>query len=159
MDKDKYGRGFNQDYFLYAPPTPVTISNASPSATSIIQIDADSSFNWIASSYLSLVAGDSFNLSPAATGDAAAAWPPMEANNLLPPVLLQIVDTGSGKYLMNTPIPLAAFFGDGKNPYRLLAPRVFAPNSSIQMNWTFAGSATRTYTIYPVLHGYKQYSA
>jgi hypothetical protein len=152
-----FGKGYQCDVFWYGPPAAVALSTAAPQGTQVIQIDADSNFEWTAATYQALIAGDSV---PTSSSDDVALthpWPIMEANNLIPPVLLQIVDTGSGKYLMNTPVPLGAFFGDGKNPYRLNAPREFSANSSIQLNWTFIGSAGVTYTIYPVLHGFKKF--
>jgi hypothetical protein len=152
-----FGKGYKNDAFWYGPPAAVALSDTNPQGTQVIQIDAEANFEWIASSYQALIAGESV---PTSSSDDAAythPWPIIEANNLIPPVLLQIVDTGSGKYLMNTPIPLGAFFGDGKNPYRLIAPREFGANASIQLNWTYIGPAGVTYTIYPVLHGFKKF--
>ncbi len=135
-------RETGKDYFWYGPQQgPATLSSVTPNVTQNVQIDADADFFWIATSYQVSIAG------------AAIA----ESTNPIPLVLLQIADTGSGKFLSNTPIALGTIAGDGKRPYRLIRPRVFGANSTIQLNWTSYVAAGTTYTLYLTLHGYKRY--
>jgi hypothetical protein len=129
------------DYFWYAT-TPAALSSVAPAAQSLIQIDADSQFALLAFSYQASI------LAAALT----------EGTNVIPLVTVSIADGGSGKYLMNAPIPLAAIAGDGKNPYRLIGPRVFQPNSTVNFNWASFVAAGTSYAITLVLHGVKLYN-
>lgn len=129
------------DYFWYQT-TPAALSSVAPAAQSIIQIDADSQFALLAFSYQASI--------------AAAAL--TEATNVIPLVTVNIADGGSGKYLMNGPIPLGAIAGDGKRPYRLIGPRIFQPNSTINFNWASFVAAGTSYAIVLVLHGAKLYN-
>ena len=129
------------DYFWYQ--TRITgISSVAPAATGIINLDADSDFYCCALTYQADIAGAALT----------------ESTNLLPLVTLNIVDSGSGKALMNGPILIPSFLGDGKRPYRFVRPRVFMANATInlQFNAGFLAAGT-TYNIQVVLHGYKIY--
>lgn len=130
------GRG---DYFFYAT-TPAQMA-AAARAQSLIQVDADSQFALLALSYQANV--------------AAAVL--TEATNVIPLVTVYIADGGSGKYLMNAPVPLPTIAGDGKRPYRLIGPRIFQPNSTINFNWVNYSAAT-TYDLTLVLSGVKLFN-
>lgn len=134
-------RAGKEDYFWYAT-TPAALSSVAPQALSNIQIDADSEFLWIALSYQASIL------------DAVVT----EATNVIPLVSVQIQDGGSGKYLSNAPLPLGAIAGDGKRPYRLIGPRVFKPNSTVNFNWTSQVAAATTYEVTLILHGIKRYT-
>lgn len=134
-------RSGNEDYFWYVTQPPAIAAAAAPQS-SLIQIDADSRFLWIGTSYQADIAGAVLT----------------EATNVIPLVTVQIQDGGSGKYLSNAPLPLAAVAGDGKRPYMLIGPRVFQKNSTINFNWAYvAAAAAASYTIRLVLHGIKLY--
>jgi hypothetical protein len=113
---------------------------ATPTATGIINIDADSDFYCVALSYQADIAGAALT----------------ESTNLIPLITVQITDTGSGKQLSNVPMPIGAMMGDGKRPYRLPRPRVFLSNATIQLNFTTYTAAV-TYNLTTLLHGYKVY--
>lgn len=130
----------NADYFWYG--TRVTgLQSTAPNATSILNIDADSDFWCIGFSYQADIAGAALT----------------EATNLVPLINLQINDTGSGKSLMNVPAPLTDIAGDGKHLYRLLRPRVFLSNASVQFNWTSYVAAGTVYNVSFTMHGIKVY--
>jgi len=129
------------DYFWY-PTTPAALSSVAPAAQSLVQIDADSQFALLALTYQASV--------------AAAAL--TDGTNVIPLVTVSIADGGSGKYLMAGPIPLGAIAGDAKQPYRLIGPRIFQPNSTINFNWTSFVAAGTSYLITLVLHGVKLYN-
>lgn len=129
------------DYFWYFT-TPAALSSVAPAAQSLIQIDADSQFALLAFSYQASIAGAALT----------------EDTNVIPLVTVNIADGGSGKYLMNGPIPLGAIAGDGKRPYRLIGPRIFQPNSTINFNWASFVAAGTSYSITLVLHGVKLYN-
>lgn len=137
-------REMGADYFWYAA-TVAGLQSTAPTATSIINVDADSDFYCVALSYQAGIL----------TGSTVALL--TEATNVIPAVYLQITDTGSGKALMNTPLPMGSFMGDGKRPYRLVRPRVFLSNATIQLNYTSYIVAGTIYQITTVLHGYKVY--
>ncbi len=129
------------DMFWY--PTSVTgISSVAPTASSQINLDADSYFYCVALTCVSNIAGAAYT----------------ESTSPLPLVAIQIQDTGTGKYLMSGSILIPGLFGDGKRPYRFPRPRVFNPNATI--NFSYDGSlmaAGTTYGIQLILHGFKQY--
>lgn len=133
-------RDGKEDYFFYVT-TPAGISSVATPQQSLIQFDADSDFLWIATSYQASIAGALLT----------------EATNVIPLVNVLMSDGGSGKYLSNAPLPLAAIAGDGKRPYRLIGPRVMQPSSTLNFNWTAAVVAGTTYNITLILHGIKRY--
>lgn len=51
----------------------------------------------------------------------------------VPLATILIVDTGSGRQIMNIPIPIGALFGDGRLPYILPTPKLFTKNSRINV--------------------------
>jgi hypothetical protein len=130
----------NEDYFWYANRV-TGLSSTATTGTGLINIDADSDFYCVAFSYQADI--------------AAAAL--TESTNVIPLLTLLITDTGSGKSLSNTPLPIASIAGDGKRPYRLVRPRVFLSNATVQLNWTSYVAAGTTYNITFVMHGYKIY--
>jgi len=135
-------RETGSDYFWYSHVAIQTLSSVNPNAAAIINLDADSDFYCVALSYQASIA------------DAVLT----EATNVLPLVRVQITDTGSGKALMNTPMPLTAIAGDGKRPYRFVRPRVFLANATIQLAFSSYVAAATTYSdLQLVLHGYKIY--
>jgi hypothetical protein len=130
------------DYFWYTHPPISTLASTAPNATQFVQTDADSDFYCVALSYAASIA------------DAALT----ESSNVLPLVRLLITDTGSGKSLMNAALPMYAFLGDGKRPYRLARPRVFGSNATIKFDYSSFVTAGTTYSdVQTVLHGYKIY--
>src|ERR1700736_4439605 len=85
-------RESGSDYFWYQNRV-TGLSSAAPAATGLINLDSDSDFYCCALSYQADIAGAALT----------------ESANLLPLLTLQIVDTGSGKALMNGPILVPAF--------------------------------------------------
>lgn len=140
MNKDFNPRTNDEDYFWYAN-TVTGISSVAPTATGIINLDADSDFYCVALSYYADIAG-------AVQTDSS---------RVIPLVNLLITDTASGKALSNAPLPIGAIMGDGTRPYRFVRPRVFMSNATIQLNYTSFVAAGTTYRIQTVLHGYKVY--
>lgn len=51
----------------------------------------------------------------------------------IPLVTILIVDTGSGRQIMNEPIPVDSLFGTGKLPFILPTPKLFVKNSRINV--------------------------
>lgn len=80
-----------------------------------------------------------------------------EATNVIPLVTMNLIDTGSGRNLMNDPVPLGAVAGDGKRPMRFGRPRIFTRNSTIQLKFFPFLVAGTTYTIQFIMGGYKNY--
>jgi len=126
------------DYFFYACD-PGSIANGG-TGSSQIQIDAGTDFLWIATTYQSNLAASTFTLS----------------SITVPLMTLTIQDTGATKNLMNTPVPLNCIAGTGEFPYRLIEPRLFRANSTINFTWTnYSGSETYAHT-YFVMHGIRK---
>lgn len=108
-------RQYVEDFFVYTIDFEDLAFGTTQQAS--IQIQADSDFKWTAAAY-------NCNIDQAAytTGDAP-----------IPNVSLQLVDTGSGRQLFFSPVPIPSVFGNGQLPFILPIPRVFRARSSISM--------------------------
>lgn len=138
-----------RDFYVYeASTTPGTPIPVSAQQTDTIQIEADSNFILQKLAY--------HCQAPAGTAVAANALGLVQSQLIIPAVALQLVDTGSGRQLMQNPIPIPSLFGDGKLPFILPNPRLFQRNSTIQVVFTNL-DATNTYTIRLAFIGYKVY--
>jgi hypothetical protein len=91
--------------------------NAGDTAVGFIQVEADSDFLIQKLAYFS-----NFN-------DAQVTVFSQD----VPLATILIVDTGSGRQIMNIPIPIGALFGDGRLPYILPTPKLFTKNSRINV--------------------------
>lgn len=134
------GRDTQHDYFEYVVNV-AAISTVIANVSTPLQIENDADFFWIATTYQASI--------------AAAAL--TEATNIIPLVLLEMQDTGSGRNFQNSPVPLTGIAGDGKRPFRLIRPRRFGANTVINFKWTNAVAAGTEYAIRMVLCGYKIY--
>lgn len=105
-----------------------------------IEIQADSDFVWTKGAYFATVAGG------AQTNDS----------RVVPLVSLQLIDTGSGRNLMETATPVPSVFGTGELPFVLPVPRLFFARSTIQVQVTNFSAAT-DYGLRLSFIGYKAY--
>jgi hypothetical protein len=119
------------------------------SAISSLQITAAYDFYWVATTFKADIAGSS---------SVGGVWPDYtESNALVPRVLISITDTGSGRVLTPTPVPIDSLAGPGERPYRLIVPRQLRATTVFQFTWTPYGSPSTAITynyIYLVLHGF-----
>ena len=104
---------FTEDYFQYT--IDFAALNSGTSQNDSIQIQADSEFKWLKSTYHADIANAAF---------VANTRP-------IPNVTIQIVDTGSGRQLIDQPTPIANIFGTGELPFILPIPRIFKARSSM----------------------------
>lgn len=129
----------NQDLFVYG--NVVSSIAAGASATSQISIDADSNFFAVKFNCFATISG------AAVTSDTRP----------LPLVTLQITDSGSGRNLLNTPLPLPVICGYAELPGILPINRLFRGNSTITLQFTNY-SAVTTYRIDYGFIGIKQFN-
>jgi hypothetical protein len=128
------------DYYWYVTNFGAALTPGSNTATQI-QIDAGTDFYWIAATIQADLAGAALT----------------ESGNIIPLITVLLNDTGTSRNLMNAAMPVTAFAGDGKRPYRLVRPRLFRANSVINFTWVSYVAAGTTYTdIYFVMHGYRR---
>jgi len=130
------------DYFFYG----TSVASLAPQATSNsqIQIDAGTDFLWIGTTYVC---------------DIAAAQ--TNGTLVVPAVTVTILDTGATKNLMNTPIPINTIASNQAGYlYRLIRPRLFRANSTINFTWFnygTTGGIDQTYTnLYCIFHGIRK---
>lgn len=116
--------------------------------TDTIQIEADSNFILQKWTY--------HCQAPAATAIASAAVGLVDSQRIIPAASVQLIDTGSGRQLMQNPIPIPSLFGTGELPFILPNPRLFQRNSTIQVVFTNF-DATNAWTIRLAFIGYKVY--
>ena len=130
----------NRDFFVY----PASLGSLAAGATNTvnISISADSDFYLTALTFMSTLAGAAQTVS----------------SQVLPQISVQIVDTGSGRQLFNVAMPIYAIAGIGREPFRLIHPRLFKRSTTIQVQATNT-SAAETYTAtFLNFIGFKLYS-
>lgn len=138
MDNPEQVDSVRRDFYIYAAQCTALAIGASVNTS--IQIEADSEF---------ILQKLSFQCVNGATNAAVAA----------PNLTVQITDTGSGRQLMQTPIPVVSFFGTGQLPFILPNPKLFMRNSTIQIAFTsteIGGGITQTCRL--AFIGYKIYT-
>lgn len=117
-------------YFIYVVQIGALALGVGTQAQSVLQIQADSDFEWIKAAAYAFPTGateNSFN------------------DNIIPEATVSLQDTGSGRFYMNNPVPISSIFGTGRLPYILPFPQRFIANATI--NFTVANlSAAQAYT-------------
>ncbi len=107
-----------KDFFVYSTGR-VAVANGA-TVTTNISIQADADFE-----ILKL------------TGTADIAGAAETANSrVIPNATILITDTGSGRQLMNVPVPFWALFGSAENPFILPQPKLIAARSNLQVTIT-----------------------
>ena len=109
-------RQYTEDFFVYA----VEFENltAGSTAEGNIQIQADSDFIWKLGAYFAL--------------NVTGGLDPTLDTYPVPPVSVQITDSGSGRNLFNTALPINQVFGSGSLPFVLPTERIFRARSNVQ---------------------------
>lgn len=81
------------------------------------------------------------------------------AQQTLPPIALQLSDTGSGANLFSAPIPLhsIAYGGAGLGPFDVPSARFLAPNAAITATY-FNLDGANAYTVYLNMQGRKLFA-
>lgn len=131
-------RSDGSDYYWYI--TNVQALAAAATGNSQIQIDAGTDFYWIATTIQADVAGGA--LTP--------------STDIIPLVTVLINDTGTSRNLMNAPVPIPSLAGNGKEPYRLVRPRLFRANSIVGFTFLNYSAGTTYANLYFTMHGYRR---
>jgi hypothetical protein len=127
-----------RDFYTYEAQALALVSLGS--ANDVINIEADSDFIMQKLSFQADIAGATQT----------------DSSRVIPNVVVQLVDTGSGRQLMQNPIPIPSIFGWGELPFVLDNPRKFLRNSTIQVAFTNFDAAA-TYNVRLAFIGYKIY--
>lgn len=131
------------DMFWYQFPAIEDLAAGATGAAVTITIQNDSDFEWIESVY-------QFSLA-----EAAQTF----SDGDLPNMLVTIVDTGSGKNLMNAAVPVTAMFGNHLfGPIKLPQPKILLSNSTISITPTNFDAAVANGRLYLTLIGRKLYN-
>ncbi|MES9859104.1 MAG: hypothetical protein ABW166_21335 [Sedimenticola sp.] len=77
-----------------------------------------------------------------------------DSSRIIPPITVQITDSGSGRNLFEAPVPLSNVFGIGELPFILPKPKLFLARSTISISVTNLTASTE-YDLYLSLIGYK----
>jgi hypothetical protein len=133
-------RNDGSDYYWYVANITAALAPGATGNTSV-QIDAGTDFYWIATTIQA-------DLQGAALTSGA---------DIIPLVTVLINDTGTSRNLMNAPVPLPSLAGNGREPYRLVRPRLFRANSIVNFTFTSYVAAGTTYSnLYFTMHGYRR---
>jgi hypothetical protein len=129
------------------------VANAT-TATGQIQVTAAYDFYWCATSFQADNGNDNWQGYDSSGGEAGAY-------DLQPLVTVLINDSASQRNLMQAPVPIGILAGTGRQPYRLIMPRVFRATSTIVFTFAYYGplgsSAANCYyeNLYLTLHGFQ----
>ena len=113
-----------RDFFVYE--VDFSALAAGTSSTASFSVQADSDFLWTSGTFFADIAAG------AQTDDS----------RVIPLVSLLITDTGSGRQLMNTAVPVASLFGTGQLPFVLPRQRLFRANSNVTITANNFSAAT-----------------
>ncbi len=138
VETDANGRRFIKDHFIYS-----VVANglaAGASISSLINIEANSDFVWLKSSYRS---------------DSGATQ--TESTRQIPVVNVAITDSGSGVNLQNIPTPISSLAGHEGLPLNISVPRTFNANSTITLTFSNAESVGAAKNITFSMIGYRKF--
>ncbi len=127
-----------KDFFIYEEDFDSLSAGATDTGT--INIQADSDFVMQKLAYFADVNG-------AAQTDG---------NRVVPLVDIVITDSGSGRNLMESAVPIASLFGTGRLPFILPTPKLFLARTTITLN-VANFSASTTYNLKFSMIGYKAF--
>lgn len=117
-----------RDFYIYG--TNFANIAAGATLTNIISIQADSDFEVQKMNFSSDLAGGVQT----------------DSTRTIPQCSVVILDTGSGRQLMNQAIDLTTFFGNGLQPFILPMPKVFRANTALSIALTNY-SAAQVYNV------------
>lgn len=127
-----------KDFFVYGSNFLSIAAGATQTNTIAIQADSD------------------FELLKLAYSSDLNAGVQTESTRTIPQCTLIILDTGSGRQLMNQGIDLTTIFGDARQPFILPLPKKFRANTALSLALTNY-SAAQTYNVRLALIGAKVY--
>lgn len=109
-----------KDFYIYTSDFTSIASGAS--STNTINIQADSNFRWEKATYIA--------------ADATALTELTISTRIWPLATIMITDTGSGRQLMDSAVPIPNLFGTGEIPFILQQPKIFSARSTITLTIT-----------------------
>lgn len=127
---------------FYTNVAEVSSLAAGASATAIVKVEADASFVLVKMAYFADIAG-------AAQTDSS---------RVIPLVNVEFTDSGSGRNLQSSAVPISSLCGDGALPFILPIPRRFQANSNIAVKFTNYSAATPYDNVRIALIGYKEFT-
>lgn len=130
------------DLFWYQFPNITDIAAGATAAPVSVTIQDDSHFLWIASSY-------HYSLN-----EAAFTY----STQPIPNMLVTLLDSGSGKQMMNAGVPIDCIFGSPGKPFMLPEPKVLSRNSVITATVQNFDAASATANLMMSLIGRKLYN-
>ena len=131
-----------RDFYVYQEDFSAADLVAGATLNGSIEIQADSDFIWQKAAYFA---------SDADTGAAAQT----DASRNLSLQTVQLIDTGSGRNLLELAAPVPSMFGTGDLPFVLPIPRLFFARSTIQVQVSNFGAAAQNLRLSFI--GYKAY--
>lgn len=128
----KGARGYAVEYFVYATDfAPLALSATS---SNNININGDSAFCILSGVIVESDTGNTTFLA-------------------VPPLLVQLQDTGAGRSLSNIPVHAANWFGTAQEPKYWDVPKVLAPNATFQVTAQNLEATARNVRF--AFHGFK----
>lgn len=107
-----------KDFFTYQVNFAAVLAGSSQTQTFTIQADAD--FLLTKQAFFATLGNVAFT----------------DSSRPIPNINVTIQDTGSGRNLMNTAVPIASIFGTGQLPFILPRQRIFLANATVNVTIT-----------------------
>ena len=107
-----------------------------------------------ATGYINIEANSYFKVQKLTFAADIAAAAQTESSRVIPNATILITNSGSGRQLMNTAVPIPSLFGTGRLPFILPTPKVFDPSTTITVQVANYDAAV-TYNLYIVMIGSK----
>lgn len=111
-------KNWTEDFYTYS--TFIATLAAGATSNQTIQIQADSDFEWVMSTWFAYKDGQ--------------AEPFIDGMQV--PVTVLITDGGSGRQLMSGAVPISTIAGNGKQPFINPIPRKFMAKSTVNLTFT-----------------------
>lgn len=128
-----------RSFYSYTLSIPSLAAGAT--ATDVVNIENDSQFVWIKSTYFADIAGGAQT----------------ENTRVIPLINMQITDSGSARQFFDEAQPINSIAGQGAIPFILPAPFIFNNNANINASFTNFSNATTYINIKLTLHGFRVY--
>lgn len=130
----------HNDSFIYTTPVIASLAPAAQAQVSI-NFEADTQFVCVKTAYFVDIAGGAQT----------------DSSRVIPLITAALTDSGSGRNLQNSAIPLIAYAGTGELPMIWPNPRPFAPNSTLSFTFTNYSAATTYTNLFFCLIGFKRF--
>lgn len=133
-------KNYIPDYYVYTAE--LSALTAGSSQTAQINIEADANFVVVKTAYFADIAGGAQT----------------DSSRVIPLIKVALTDSGSGRNLQNSPVPIDCIAGRGSLPFVLPVPRIFSARATLNVTFSNYSAATDYANVVLAFIGYKRFS-